>query len=76
MGSIADVTLHIDESLPLDRLNALEEELRRLDGISDVSNEGHKPHLLIVRYDPSRMESGAILGHVKAQGLHGELVGL
>ncbi len=73
---LADVIVHIDETLPKDQREQIEEQLRGLDGIVSVHNPDDKPHLAVVQYNPDVSSSGAILEMVKGQGVHAELVGL
>lgn len=73
---LADVTIHIDETLPKEQREQIEEKLRGLDGIVSVHNPDDRPHLAVVQYNPDVASSGAILEMVKSQGVHAELVGL
>ena len=73
---LADVIVHIDETLPKDQREQIEQHLRELDGIVSVHNPDNKPHLSVVQYNPEVSSSGVILETVKGQGVHAELVGL
>jgi len=73
---LADVIVHIDESLPKEQRGQIEEQLRTLDGIVSVHNPDDRPHLAVVQYNPDLSSSEAILEMVKDQGVHAELVGL
>jgi len=74
--NLADITLHIDEDLSAEQRGTVEESLRALDGVVSVHNADRTPHLTIVEYNPSVMDSQRILKRVTDQGAHAELVGL
>ena len=74
--NLADITLHIDEKLNAEQRDTIEESLRALDGVVSVQNSDRAPHLTIVGYDQSVMDSQRILKRVTDQGVHAELVGL
>lgn len=73
---LADVTLHVKEGLDKAHREALETQLRGLEGIVSVHNPDDKPHLVVVEYNPDRLSSSAILKAVTSGGLHAELIGL
>ena len=73
---IADVTVHIDETLDHSKLQELADEVRRADGVESVLFNDNKPHLLIVKYDTSQTNSSAIHQGITAKGIHAELIGL
>ena len=74
--NLADITLHIDENLNAEQRGTIEESLRALDGVVSVHNSDKAPHLTIVEYNPSEMDSQRILRRVTDQGAHAQLVGL
>jgi len=73
---LADVVVHIDQTLERERRAEIEEQLRAIDGVVSVHNPDDRPHLAIVEYNPDRTSSAAILNIVTVQGIHAELVGL
>ena len=73
---LADVVVHIDQTLERDRRSQIEAELRAIDGVVSVHNPDERPHLAIVEYNPDKTNSAAILKTVTVQGVHAELVGL
>jgi hypothetical protein len=73
---LADVIVHIDQTLESDRRSRIEDELRAIDGVVSVHNPDDKPHLAIVEYNPEKTNSAAILRTVTTQGVHAELIGL
>ena len=73
---LADLVLHIDESLSPEQRETIEESLRALDGVVSVSNRDKTPHLTIVEYNPDGVSSAQILERVTNQGAHAEIIGL
>ena len=73
---LADVIVHIDQTLERERRSEIEEHLRAIDGVVSVHNPDDRPHLAIVEYNPDRTSSAAILNTVTVQGVNAELVGL
>ena len=73
---LADVVVHIDETLPGDRRADIETRIRSLDGVISVHNPDDRPHLAVVQYNPEKASSGGILDLVRQQGVHAELIGL
>lgn len=74
--SLADVMIHIDETLSAERRSQIEEHLRALDGVVSVSNPADKTHLTIVEYRPEKVSSQQLLEVARRDGVHAELVGL
>jgi len=73
---IADVTIHIDETLDRAKLEKLRDSLLGEAGVMAADYHEEKPHLMIVEYDPDRNNSGNLLKVVTTQGVHAELIGL
>lgn len=73
---MSDVTVHIDETLDLTTLHAIQHDLCEVDGIDRINAEEKRPHLMVVSYDGETMSSGSILAAFTDQGLHAELIGL
>jgi len=75
-NQIADVIVHVDESLTRDQLKTLEDRIHEIEGVVSACNRENQPHAISVTYDPSRIKALDILTSVKHQGFHAELVGL
>jgi hypothetical protein len=73
---LADVIVHIDQTLERERRSEIEEQLRAIDGVVSVHNPDERPHLAIIEYNPDKTSSKVILNTITAQGVHAELVGL
>ena len=74
--NLADVLVHIDETLPLDQLKTLEDHIHKMGGVVSACNRDEKPHIISVVYNPERVKPHDILVEVKSEGLHAELIGL
>lgn len=75
-ANIADLVIHIDETLPLDQLETLEKHVHKMGGVVSACNREDQPHLMSVSYDPALVKSHDILVKIKSEGIHAELVGL
>jgi hypothetical protein len=73
---LADVTLHVDETLDSAGLADLDANFRDIDGVVSVHVNPDRPHLFILEYNPAKVSSEQLLESVKLRGLHAELVGL
>lgn len=73
---LADVTVHVDETLDAATRDKLEKDLRAQDGVISVHTSEGTPHLIVVTYDPDHTKSQKILGVVLGDQLHAELIGL
>jgi hypothetical protein len=73
---IADVIIHVDESVDHDRRQEIAGTVRAHAGVTDVAHHDEKPHLMIVKYDPQAVTAQVLLGVVRGEGVHAELVGL
>lgn len=72
---LADVTIHVDESLDQAARAKLVDDLRSQEGVVSVQPSEKAPHLLIVRYDSGHATSQKILKVVLGEKLHAELIG-
>ena len=73
---LADVTLHVDETLGSTDLIGLEDAFRNRDGVVSVHVDKKHPHLFVLEYNPKVVNSKDLLTITQYQGLHGELIGL
>jgi hypothetical protein len=74
--NLADVTLHLDENLDHDAREQIQDKVRGLGGVVAAVSHDERPHLMVVEYNPKEVDSQAILGCVRGQGVHAELIGL
>ena len=74
--NVADVLVHIDETLPPDQLRTLENHLFKMGGVLSATNRDDRPNLIQVTYDSGKVQAHDILVKIESEGVHGELVGL
>ena len=74
--SVVDMIVHVNETVPAERMNELEEVLRTDACVISACSSNDNPHLLMVTYNPACTTSGNVLNMVQAQGVHANLVGL
>jgi copper chaperone CopZ len=74
--NLADVTVHIDESIGDEVRVKVENHLRSVEGVTSVHFSKDRPHLLVVTYDPNHAASKKILEAVLGEQLHAELIGM
>jgi len=73
---IVDLAIHVEQALDVAAQRELEEQLRSVEGvIAPRFNEPHS-HLLLIAYDPAKVESRRLLHTVTAAGYRASLVGL
>ncbi|HEX7972534.1 MAG TPA: hypothetical protein VF501_10065 [Thiobacillus sp.] len=73
---IVDMMVHVDETVPADRMHELEDVVRTDACVISACTSHDDPHVLMVTYNPACTTSGNVLNMVQAQGIHAELVGL
>lgn len=73
---LADVTLHVDETLDKNGLNELENAFRQREGVVSVHVDERRPHLFVLEYNPELVNSKDLVKITEFQGLHAELIGL
>ena len=73
---LADVVVHIDQTLEREQRSQIEDKLREIDGVVSVHNPDNRPHLAVIEYNPDKTNSSTILSTVTSQGVHAELIGL
>jgi hypothetical protein len=75
--SIADFIIHVDETLPQEQLEKLEEIVRQGSCVISAHVPEGKPHLMLVAYNPECTSAKEILDTVTGQGgVHAEAAGL
>ena len=75
-NNMADVTIHIDETIDAEARERIQDELCGMSGVMAASSHEEKPHLVVVEYDPERINSHRLLDTVTASGVHAQLIGL
>ena len=72
----SDIVIHIDEELDDARIHELERDLSMRAGVVSACVHEDRRHLMVVDYDPQDVRSADLLSHVRARGLHAELIGM
>ncbi|MCP5279785.1 MAG: hypothetical protein H6935_15735 [Thiobacillus sp.] len=72
---IADVMVHVNESLDEATLRALEDEMFDNVGVVAVGHNPRRPHLMLVAFDPEVAMPASFLQPLRGHGLHAQLVG-
>ncbi len=73
---LADVMVHVDETMNADNRRNLTDEIKALNGVDSIVADETRDHLFIVRYNPAELHAREILARVQTGGLHAELIGL
>ena len=73
---LADLLIHVNETLGAAERAALEEELRKTEGVIAPRFNRETPHLLLIAYDPREIDSYNLLNRVKDSGYNAQLVGM
>ena len=72
---MADVVIHINESVDHDRRVEIADAIRAHTGVMGVAHHDEKPHLLIVEFDPDQVHAKDLLQVALDEGVHAQLVG-
>lgn len=75
-ANLADVTIHIDETLTHNAMEKIRDAVVGSDGVGSASFHDNQPHMMMVLYDPNKLNSHKLLGIVESKGVHAELIGL
>jgi len=73
---LADLLIHVNETLGSTKRASLEEELRKVKGVIAPRFNKETPHLVLVAYNPQEIDSHNLLNRVKANGYNAQLVGM
>jgi hypothetical protein len=69
------LVLHVDDNLGEARRTDIEGTLESEMGVTSAHFTDHRPHLMVVEYDPEVTTSIQILDKIVHQSVHAELVG-
>jgi len=72
---MTDVTFHLDETLGHEQREAVRDDLMAQEGILAAASQDKTPHLLIIEYDPDKIDPTGILGLFEKQKIHAERLG-
>lgn len=69
-----DIMIHINDPLDLSQQQAIELELRGIEGV--IAPRFNKPHLLVISYDSDVTKTSVLLKAVKDKGYQAQVVGM
>ncbi len=76
METLNEVVVHVNESVDEATLDAIEQGIRRDQGVVSVGHRPDRPHLLVVVYDSAVARASDILHNFQERGLHAQVVGM
>jgi multidrug efflux pump subunit AcrB len=71
-----EVLVHVDEALTEEQQASMVSNLQRRDGVEKVRFTTGRRHLMLIDYDPSKLHTIDVLGYVKQEKVHAELIGI
>ena len=74
--NICDVMIHINESLNEEARSALENKMRKVEGVVSPGFNADKEHLLVIAYNTEKTNTAVLLEKVRAAGYSAQLVGM
>lgn len=73
---MVDVTLHIDETTNHADRESLRDDILHNVGVMAAAYHDDKPHLMVIEYDPDKINSSQFVNIAERKGLHAQLIGL
>jgi len=74
--NISDIMIHIKENLNDEARNALENGMRKIDGVITPRFNAGKAHLLLIAYDTEKTNTAMLLAKTREAGYTAQLVGM
>lgn len=74
--SVSDVMIHINESLDAEQRTALENQIRKIEGVVSPGFNANKEHLLVITYNTEETSTAVLLEKTRAAGYTAQLVGM
>ncbi len=74
--NICDVMIHINESLNDEARSALENKMRKVDGVISPGFNAGKEHLLLIAYNSEKTNTKVLLEKAREAGYTAQLVGM
>ncbi|WP_298350892.1 hypothetical protein [Rhodoblastus sp.] len=72
---LADIVIHVNETLDETGLRVVECDLCGVDGVVAAKHVPGRNHILMVTYDNEEARAVDLLAPLKARGLHAQLIG-
>jgi hypothetical protein len=73
---LVDITMHIDQRIQAPQLEDLRDRLLSTNGVMSADYQSNRPHLMIIGYDPGKIDSMEVLRVAEQKGIHAELIGM
>ena len=74
--TLNEVVVHLNESVDEATLDALEQGIRKDQGVVSVGHQANRNHLIMVVYDSEVARASSILHNFQERGLHAQLIGM
>lgn len=74
--NICDVMIHINESLNDEARSALENTMRKVEGVISPGFNAGKEHLLLIAYNSEKTNTKVLLEKAREAGYTAQLVGM
>ena len=74
--NICDVMIHINESLNDEARSALENKMRKVEGVISPGFNAGKEHLLLIAYNSEKTNTAVLLEKTQEAGYTAQLVGM
>jgi len=71
-----EVVIHVDETLSEEQRTSMVSNLQKRDGVENARFTTDRDHLMLIDYDSNKLRSGDILGYIKDEDVHAELIGI
>jgi len=76
MSHISDVIIHINEHLDAEARTALEDAMRKIEGVVSPGFNAGKAHLLMITYNTEKTSTAVLLEKARAAGYTAQVVGM
>ena len=71
-----EVVIHVDETLGDEEQNQLIENLQKHEGIENARFSAGREHLMVIDYNSNKLNTADVLGYVRQQNFHAEIIGI
>ena len=71
-----EVVIHVDETLNKEQQASLIVNLQEHDGVENARFTTGRDHLMVIDYDSNKLNTTDVLGYVKKENVHAELIGI
>jgi len=75
MANLSGLVMHVDNNLDYIERREIEDELLHESGVTAAHFNEHRPHLMVVEYDPSEVNYMQIMTRVNHSNIHAERIG-